>query len=105
MNTQTEPQVTEFEETILSIMRRLPAERWPALIEFARFLEFQAEQAASTTVEQVENSEGDARWDELLARPKAKLLLREMAQEARAEYAAGETTEIGLTDDGLLEPK
>jgi hypothetical protein len=42
------------------------------------------------------------KWDELLSRPKAKLLLREMAREAREEYAAGNTTKIGMTDDGRL---
>jgi hypothetical protein len=45
------------------------------------------------------------KWDELLARPKAKLLLREMAREARDEYAAGNTTKIGMTDDGRLKPE
>jgi hypothetical protein len=93
----------EYEETIISIMRRLPSERLLALIEFARFLEFQAEQAASASDDkEIEKADGDAKWDELLTRPKAKLLLREMAEEARAEYGRGETTEIGLTYERML---
>ena len=106
MTTDTERQTTKFEETIISIMRRLPSERLPYLVEFARFLEFQAELSSIEVLgDEATESGGDARWDELLARPKAKLLLREMAREARDEYAAGNTTKIGMTDDGRLKPE
>ncbi len=36
----------------------------------------------------------EPRWDELFARPDAKQLMRQMAQEAQADYHAGRTTEI-----------
>ncbi len=52
----------------------------------------------TTKYNEATESGGDARWDELLARPKAKLLLREMAREARDEYTAGNTTKIGMID-------
>lgn len=46
----------------------------------------------------------DAQWEALLAQGKAKRLLREMAQDAREEYASGNTTAISVTDDGYLKP-
>ncbi len=105
MTTEPEFQTAEHEKTIISIMRRLPSERLSALIEFARFLEFQAKQSApEISDEGTEPIEGDAKWDALLAKPKATLLLREMAQAARTEYAAGETTEINVGEDGRLKP-
>ncbi len=103
--TKLELQPIEYEKTILAIMRRLPSERLPYLVEFARFLEFQAKHplAEPQTLE-ADTVQGDAQWEALLAQPKVKSLLREMAQEAREEYASGKTTEISVTDDGYLKP-
>jgi hypothetical protein len=47
----------------------------------------------------------EAKWDELLAKPEAKRLMRELAREARAEYLAGNTTEIQITEAGRLGPE
>jgi hypothetical protein len=47
----------------------------------------------------------EAKWDELFARPEAKRLMRRLAREARAEYLAGNTTEIQTTEDGRLAPR
>lgn len=38
--------------------------------------------------------ESDARWEELLADPRSKAILEEMAEEAHQEYLRGETEEI-----------
>ncbi len=105
MMTETELQIAEYEKMLISIMRKLPSERLAALIEFARFLEFQANQSATKiSNEEAELTEGDTKWDMLLSQPKSTLLLREMAQEARTEYTAGETTEIDIGEDGRLKP-
>ena len=95
----TTSQSSQHEQTMVNIMRRLPRERQVELLDFARFLEFQTAAHAETHEEEalVEDP-----WDELLARPEAKNLLREMAREARADYAAGQTTDISLTQDGRL---
>ncbi|MBI4671421.1 MAG: hypothetical protein HY741_07095 [Chloroflexi bacterium] len=53
----------------------------------------------------VNESEGDKKWDELLARAESQELLLEMAREVRADYYAGRTTEIDITADGRLAPK
>lgn len=87
-------------------MRRLPLDRLPYLVEFAQFLEFQAQSSGPLGDEETgAESDGDAKWDELLARPESKRVLHEMAREARAEYNEGKTTEIGISDDGRLVPK
>jgi hypothetical protein len=66
--TKFELQPIEYEKTILAIMRRLPSERLPYLVEFARFLEFQAKHplAEPQTLEP-ESARGDAQWEALLA--------------------------------------
>lgn len=101
METQTAVKPTDYEQTIISIMRKLPPERLPYLVEFARFLEFQTTFAPDSTPLV---PDGEAKWDELLAKPDAKQLMRQMAREARAEYLAGETSDIQLTEDGRLAP-
>ena len=64
---QTTGQPSVYEQTVLTIMRRLPPERVLQLVDFARFLEFQAA-------------------------PEAKRVVREIAREAREDYRAGQTT-------------
>lgn len=96
---QTTSYPSTHEQTVVRIMRRLPPERLVELVDFAQFLDFQA------TVQNEGWLEGDTmedKWDELLARPEAKRLLREMAHEARADYQAGQTTDINIAEDGRL---
>lgn len=78
-----------YEQTLVSIVRALPPERVSELVDFARFLQAQSQ---------------DDKWDELLARPEAQLVLLDMAREAREDYRAGRTTDISITDDGQLAP-
>lgn len=46
----------------------------------------------------------EEKWEGILAQPEAKSLMRQMAREALAEYRAGRTTEIVVTEDGRLAP-
>ena len=101
METQTAVKPTDYEQTIITIMRKLPPERLPYLVEFARFLEFQTTIAPDSSPLAPDDEE---KWDELLAKPEAKHLMRQMAREARAEYKAGQTIDIQLTEDGRLAP-
>jgi len=79
-------------------MRRLPPERVLQLVDFARFLEFQAserydewpDEEETETEEEIRASE--EKWDALFAKPEAKHVMREMAREAREDYRAGQTT-------------
>ncbi len=80
-------------------MRRLPPERLAERVDFARFLEFQ------TVVHyeaRLEETAAEDEWDQLLARPEAKRLLRQLARESRVDYETGQTTDINLTQDGRL---
>jgi len=107
---QATGQLSVYEQTVLTIMRRLPPERVLQLVDFARFLEFQTTERRddrsgeeeTETEEQIRASE--EKWDELLAKPEAKRVMREMAREAREDYRTGRTTDIAITEDGQLAP-
>jgi hypothetical protein len=47
---------------------------------------------------------GEKQWDELLARPESKRIMREMAREALEDYRDKRTTDIAATKDGRLAP-
>lgn len=104
METQTTYRSATPEQTVVQIMRKLPPERVSELVDFARFLEFRATERFEDWVETQSEQAASAerRWDELFARPEAKQLMRQMAQEAQADYHAGRTTEIAETEDGRL---
>jgi hypothetical protein len=94
---QTITQSVTSEQVIVQIVRKLPPERVSELVNFARFLEFQTTddyanwvEAEDSNIDQADT--GDAHWDELFARPQAKQLMRQMANEAREDYRAGRTT-------------
>jgi hypothetical protein len=96
-------QIEEYKDQLVKIVRRLPEDRAQQLVDFARFLEFQTSGEFADRIAQEEESE--EQWDELLARPDSQKLLREMAREAREDYAAGRTTGIIETDEGELGPE
>jgi hypothetical protein len=104
---QTTDRSAEYEETVIDIMRKLPPKRAAEIVDFARFLESQVEKhddlLSEETEEEIHTSE--EMWDELLSRPEAKRLLRQMAREALEDYHAGRTTGITITEDGQLAPE
>jgi len=92
---------------LLAIARRLPPERVSQLLDFARFIDFQATRGSDSWLEEETEDEmraSDERWEQLFARPEAKRVMRAMAREAREDYLAGRTTAITLTNDGRLAP-
>ncbi len=98
------------EQTVIRIMRKLSPERVSDLVDYARFLEFRATERYQDWLEAAREQDdpsgaADQRWEELLARPAARQLMRQMAQEAREDYLAGRTTEIVETEDGQLAPE
>ncbi len=111
MEMQTDSQPSTYEQTVINIIRKLPPERVLQLVDFARFLEFQNVQASYDDwldEEGTETEEGirasEEKWDELFARPEAKRVMRKMAHEALEDYRDGQTTNIGITQDGRLAP-
>ncbi len=113
MNTQVSTvfQLSQYEQAVINIMHRLPPERVLQLVDFARFLELQATQKSLSLQKEegmgtvIENRADEEKWDEVLAHPGAKQVMRAMAQEARGDYHAGRATDITVTEDGNLAPK
>ncbi|MEW6236235.1 MAG: hypothetical protein AB1656_12690 [Candidatus Omnitrophota bacterium] len=104
MTKQAEIQSTSYEKMLLNIVRTLPPERVSELIDFARFLHSLVVKPNEPAVYEEQNSEADKKWEQLLAKPEAQQAMIEMAHEARADLAAGRTTEIAVTEDGRLAP-
>lgn len=99
MEGQTPYQTSTPEQTVIHIMHKLPPESVSDLLDYARFLEFRAAEPCQDWMEAEGEQDDQARaaeqrWDALFAQPAARQLMRQMAQEARAEYRAGRTTEI-----------
>ena len=107
---QTKVQPSAYEQTLLRIMRRLPPERLLELVDFARFLEFQTikknEREGDEEATKTEESRtvSDEQWEQLLAKPEAKQVMRDMAGEALEDYRTGRTTDITVTEDERLAP-
>jgi hypothetical protein len=107
---QTNVHSSAYEQIVRRIMRSLPPERVLELVDFARFLEFQTTRREEYNTEEQDNEteeasqSGDERWEQLLAKPEAKRVMREMAREALEDYRAGRTTDINITEDGQLAP-
>ncbi len=111
MGTQAAFQSSEYEQTVINIIRKLPPERALQLVDFAQFLESKNAQKSyddRLAEEEIEKEEGiragDEKWDALFAKPESKQAMRELAHEALEDYRAGRTTNIGITKDGRLEP-
>lgn len=88
------------EQKLLTIARRLSAERLTHLLAYARFLEYETEEDVPTN----SMTKADARWDDLFSSPEGQQTLLKLAREAQEAYEAGQTTEIIISDDGRLAP-
>jgi len=111
MEMQTALQPTTYEQSLISIVRKLPTERVSQVIDFARFIEWQVSESDDDGLfDDSEESEEEIRaseekWDRLLAKPEAQRLMMEMAREALAEHDVGLTVEMAFDKDGnLIEP-
>jgi hypothetical protein len=93
MKTQTDR--TLYEQTVISIMSRLPEAGILQIVDFAKFIENQSS---------VHKSDEEEKWNSLLAGPESKKTMREMAKEALEDYHSGKTTEITINKNGKLEP-
>ena len=89
---ETQPTLQEYEQELIGIVRKLPLARVSEVIDFAQFIEFQVAKTYDVMGEdegKEEDSEGDARWDALLATDESQHLLERMADEAWAEVQEG----------------
>ena len=101
-------QPTIHEQSLISIVRKLPTERVSQVIDLARFIEWPVSDSDNDDwLDDSEESEEEIRaseekWDRLLAKPEAQRLMMEMAREALVEHDAGLTMEMGFDEDGNL---
>ena len=100
MMTQTSNKKTTQEQQLLNIVRRLPGERVAQVIDFAQFLEAQQARTRQELLELSEQvSEGDAKWDALLASDDAQHLLEQMADNASREISAGKAAPMRFMNE------
>lgn len=110
MRKQTTCQSSSYEQTVIGIMRKLPADRALQLIDFARFLEIQTTRRDNKwtkdeeTVTKERSCATEEKWDNLFAKPEAKNVMRKMAHESLEDYRTGRTTNIAITKNGRLAP-
>ena len=98
-------QITKPEETLLNILHTLPNESVEQIVDFARFLQWKANDQWGILHEDETEAEVQAdieRWDASLTASPGKL--RKLAQEAREEIRSGRTMEMVFTDDGKIAP-
>jgi len=109
MKTKTKKQLTAYEQVLINIVRKLPADRVSQVVDFARFIEWQAIGDHDLDLQDEETEEeiraSEEKWDQIFAKPEAQRLMIEMAYEALAEQDAGLTREMLFDEDGnLIEP-
>ena len=93
------------ERQLIKIIRRLPVERVSEVIDFAKFLELQQAKIREQHPSFVNNelsTEGDKKWDALLASDEAQQLLETMADEASNEILADNAKPMIFTKSGQL---
>jgi hypothetical protein len=111
MTTQTPTQLSSYEQKITAIVRRLPPERQLHLLAYARFLAFETFETVDLDFLEDESdtgttyTEGDARWDALLASEEGQLALDRLADQALAEIRDGKANSMVFTVDGELAPR
>lgn len=110
METQPTMQLSAAEQVLVEVVRHLPSERVEQVIDFAKFIEWQISQTAiekltSEDLSDEESGPGDEQWERLLATRESERLLAQLAQEALDDFHSGRTTEIVVTQDGVLAPR
>jgi hypothetical protein len=101
--------ISEYEQKLIRVIRRLPTERLSQLVDFAEFLEFQMTRIEGDELGDEEKSPEEigvdnARWDALLATDASQRMLEKMADNALAEIEAGHAKPMAFTEDGQLIP-
>ncbi len=92
----------EYEKALLEIVRALPLERLPQVIESARAIGTEVDDEFEEEETEEEIAASEARWDAIVAHPKVQAKLLEMAEEALAEDDAGLTFEMEFDAEGNL---
>ncbi|MFN8494577.1 MAG: hypothetical protein U0350_43650 [Caldilineaceae bacterium] len=102
---QTVVETSSYEQALVSIVRTLPSERIAQILDYARYIQAQA-QADFDVLDDDETEEAiradEERWDAHFAVTQAGLA--KMADKVRAEIRAGRTQKMRFTKDGKIAP-
>jgi hypothetical protein len=98
---------TKVEQELFQIVQRLPQERVLEILDFAQFLESKIKTADTELGAESEGaiSQGDTRWDALLASDESQRLLEKMADEALGEIQRGRAQSVTVTENDELAPE
>jgi uncharacterized protein YcaQ len=104
MSVQTTSETSAHEQVLINIVRTLPMERVMQILDFARYVQSQTQEALDLLDEEDEETilADEARWDAQFAATQNELKI--MAEEVRAEIYAGRTQPMVFTKDGRIAP-
>lgn len=104
MSVQTALDSDLREQTLLSIIRTLPAERVNQILAYARYVQIQTldDFALAEEESDEEIAADEAHWDEQFAATQEGL--EKMADNVRAEILAGKSRPMLFTKDGKIIP-
>ena len=95
-----------YEQTLVNILRTLPIERMAQVLDYARYIQSQANEDFSLldeTETEEEMMADEAHWDAQFAATQAGL--SQLAEKVRAEIKAGQSRPMVFTKDGEIAPK
>lgn len=103
----TQAQSMQPEQVVVEILRRLPPDRKQQVVDFARFMESEAQKVGELLREESEEqiAAENTAWDALLETDEAQALLDKLADEALAEIKAGSARSVIFTEDGEIAPE
>lgn len=92
-----------YEQVLINTFRLLPPKKAKQLVDFAQFLE--AQLLTETLIENETTAEieaDNAHWETLTSTDESQMLLATLAEEAIAEYSAGQTKTLAFDNTGKL---
>ncbi|PIE34711.1 hypothetical protein CSA56_06985 [candidate division KSB3 bacterium] len=105
MAVQTNRPISSYEQELLRIVHTLPVERLFQILDFARYVQGQANEDFLHLDDESEEDilADEAKWDQQFAATQDGL--KNMAERVRAEIRAGRTQSIKFTKDGEMMPE
>ncbi|MBX7233007.1 MAG: hypothetical protein K1X65_01400 [Caldilineales bacterium] len=105
METQMTLQPSSYEQTFISILRTLPAERVAQILDYARYIQSQTHADFEFLDEEETEEEilvDEERWEARFAASQSGLA--KMAEKVRADIRSGRTLPLTFTKDGGIAP-
>ena len=106
MTVETTIDRATYEQTLVQIVRTLPAERILQILDYARYVQKETHEDFGLLEEDASEAAiaaDEARWDAKFAATQPGL--KKMADKVRAEIQAGRTQAMHFTQDGRITPE